>query len=382
MRQLPRQNANDLRATTGAMTPRKQIFILALLGGLLAGGWYWWSGGFALPGTVQTEARKVAKPAPATAVLVEPIQFARNDVVIRAIGTGDAVRSASIFPSVAGEVTAVNFTAGQQVSQGDVLLRLDDKHQRLAVRLAEVAVKEARRQVKRLAQLAPSGVASVARLETAQTELESAKLRLAQAREDLADRAVLAPFDGVIGLSDIERGDRVSDTTRIATLDDRSKILVEFDLPEEYALRIKLGGPVTLRPWTSTVETFPGVIHAIDSRIDQDSRTLRVKARIDNPDGRLRPGTSFRVELAFKGATYPSVREVAVLWSRDGAYVWRVDEDRAEKVYARIVRRDKGRTLVDGPLKAGDEIVVEGVQGLRQGQPVKPAPFSEKGEPE
>ncbi len=70
--------------------------------------------------------------------------------------------------------------------------------------------------------------------------------------------------------------------------------------------------------------------------------------------------------------------EVSVLWSRDGAYLWRVRDGRAEKVFITMVRRDRGRVLVEGPLEAGDLIVVEGVQGLRDGQAVEPRPFAEE----
>ena len=118
-----------------------------------------------------------------------------------------------------------------------------------------------------------------------------------------------------------------------------------------------------------------GAISATASRIDPSSRALKVRARIPNPDESLRPGTSFEVELAFAGRRYPMVREVAVLWSRDGAYLWRAADGKAEKVFVELVRRDRGRLLVDGPLQAGDLIVVEGVQGLRVGQALEPAPF-------
>ena len=176
-------------------------------------------------------------------------------------------------------------------------------------------------------------------------------------------------------MTDIEKGDRVTEDTLIATLDDRSVILVEFNLPEEYAGRIANGDRVTVRPWTMQDREMQGTIFASDSRIDPVTRSLRLKARIADSGDSIRPGTSFQVELAFKGRPYPIVREVAVLWSRDGAYVWRVTENRIEKVFVKIIRRDRGLILVDGPLKIGDLIVVEGVQGLRAGQSVEPQPY-------
>lgn len=348
-----------------------QLLVIGVLAAGLAAGW------LALSGWSDASAPKAETGRQtATRVLVEPVRFAADRVVVRLIGTGEALKSASIYPSVDGEVVEVGFRAEQRVTEGMVLLRLDDKHERLAVELAEVALAEAERQVRRLRKLAPSGAVARARLETTEAERDSARVRLDQARAELDDRTVLAPFDGVIGLSDIEKGDRVDNETMIATLDDRSAILVDFNLPEDYADRARAGDRVAVQTWTTPPQQVDGVIEATDSRIDPVTRTLRVRVRIANPDDRIRPGTSFQVQLAFTGGTFASVREVAVLWSRDGAYVWRAVDGQAEKVFVTVVRRDRGRVLVDGPLEEGDAIVVEGFQGLREGQRVNPADFT------
>jgi len=332
--------------------------------------------GLFLSGAGGAFAQSDAKPkrSKARTVLVEPVRLADDKVVVRAIGTGEALKSAALHPSAAGEVVEVAFKAGQRVAKGAALVRLDDKHQRLAVRLARVQVKEAERQLKRLEKLAPSGAASQARLETAQATLESARLKLDQSKAALEDRTVYAPFDGIIGLTDVSRGDRVTEDALIATLDDRSVILVKFNLPEEYAARVKVGDRVSVRPWSMREQMIEGVIDEAGSRIDPDTRVLTLKARIVNAGGAIRPGSSFEVQIAFTGRRYPLVREVAVLWSRDGAYLWRVKDGKAEKIFVKIVRRDRGRVLVDGPLQAGELLVVEGVQGLRVGQKVKAEP--------
>ena len=352
-----------------AMRLSLQISIVIGLTALLAGS-YW-----LLDNNGKASAGKSSRQATATLVLTETVKFAEDQLLIRAIGTGEALKSASIYPSVAGEVEGVNFVAGQRVQMGDVLVRLDAKHQQLAVKLADVALKETARQVRRLERLAPTGAASVARLQTAQAEHASARLRLDQARASLNDRTVYAPFDGVVGLTDIERGDRVSNQTLIVTLDDRSSILVNFNLPEEFAARLTVGDLITMAAWTDHDTELQGMVHSLGSRIDRVTRTLRVKAVIPNPEDRIRPGSSFDVRLAFKGRRYATIPEVAVLWSRDGAYLWRVTNNKVEKIFVGIVRRDKGRILVDGPLKVGETIVVEGVQGLRPGQLIKTEPF-------
>ncbi len=347
-----------------------QILWLVAIAALVASGWWWFA---EQEGAV---ARDKAKPrrAKATLVLVEPVALATDKRILQAIGTGRSLQSADLYPSVSGEVVKVNFEAEQKVKAGQVLLRLDDEDQRLAVRLAQVAANEAARQMKRLKKLAPSGTVAKARLDTAVAELESAELRLSQAKATLKDRTVFAPFAGVIGLSDIDRGDRVTPDTLIATLDDRSSLFVEFSISEDAAARVRPGDLVAMTAWTLPDRTFTGIVSAMGSRIDPVTRSLRIRAQIANKEDTVRPGTSFAVNVEIAGLRYPAIREVAVLWSRDGAYVWRVVDGKVGKVYVKVVRREGGRVLVDGDLKKGDIIVVEGVQGLRPGRKVKAAP--------
>lgn len=351
---------------------RTQLFITVVLTAITAAGWLSLS---SWEGDAKPADR--GKRAGGTLVMVEPLATANDQLALRVVGSGEALQSAAIHPTVDGKVVEVLFTADQRVQKGEPLIRLDDEHERLAVRLAEVAMKEAKRQADRFKKLAPSGSVPVARLETALAEYESAVVRLEQAKANLADRTVVAPFDGIIGLTNIDVGDRVTDDTMITTLDDRSTLLVEFVVPEEYAARIKVGDPLTVRPWMDQDRAMNGAISAVDSRIDQTSRSLRVQAKIPNPGDTIRPGTAFDVRMAFVGKAYPSVREVAVSWSGDGAYLWRVVDNKAQKVIVKLVRREDGRILIDGPLEVGDPIVVEGVQGLRSGQKLDPKPYSD-----
>lgn len=347
-----------------------QILWLVAIAAMVASGWWWFSE------REGAAARDKAKPrrASATLVLVEPVTLATDKRIVRAIGTGRSRQSADLYPSVSGEVVKVAFEAEQKVKAGQALLRLDDEDQRLAVQLAQVAAKQAKRRFTRLKKLAPSGTVAQTSLDTASADLESAELRLSQARATLKDRTIYAPFDGVIGLSDIDRGDRITPDTLIATLDDRSSLFVEFNVSEDAAARIRPGDKVSMSAWTMPDRTFTGTVSAMGSRIDPVTRSLKIRAQIANKEDAVRPGTSFAVDVTIAGARYPTIREVAVLWSRDGAYVWRVDDGKVDRVYVKVVRREGGKVLVDGDLKAGDVIVVEGVQGLRPGRKVKAAP--------
>ena len=114
-----------------------------------------------------------------------------------------------------------------------------------------------------------------------------------------------------------------------------------------------------------------GVIDAIDNRVDQASRTLRVRARIDNPDDTLRAGMSFSVSVRFPGDTYPTVNPLAIQWSADGSFVWRVQDEKSQRVPVKIIQRNSDKVLVDAKLAKGDALVIEGVQRLRDGGAVR-----------
>ena len=351
------------------MSLRLQFLIVTVLAAVMAAGWWSynsWSG--------VAEAKK-ARRAGTTLVLVDSVTLTDDRITLRLVGTGKAVRSAALHPAVSGEVTAIEFRPQQRVRKGQALIRLDDTHQRLKVQLADVAVTEASRQFQRMQKLAPSGHAAKSRLDVAQAVVDTARIRLQQAKAELRDRTIFAPFAGIVGMTGLNLGDRVTHGTMAVTLDDRSEIIVEFNVPEAHAGKIALGDVVAVKPWAQSYQLIAGTISAMASRIDRTTRSLPMQASIPNQKDQLRPGGSFEVQIDFTGKAYPQVREVAVLWSRDGAYLWRIRDGRAEKVFVRMIRRDGGRVLVDGPLAAGDLVVVEGVQGLRLRQKVKTAPF-------
>ena len=145
------------------MKLRQQIAITTVLAAVVAGGWAWLAGTEDGAESRSNEGKRGA----GTRVFVEPIALVRDRVIVRAVGTGEALKSAAVRPSVAGEVVAVQFKAEQRVVKNAVLVRLDDTHQKLAIRLTEVGLRKARRDVTRLKRLTASGHASRTRLENA-----------------------------------------------------------------------------------------------------------------------------------------------------------------------------------------------------------------------
>lgn len=292
---------------------------------------------------------------------------------VTAIGTAEAMQSVVVFPRSTGMVDEIRFRSGQSVAAGEVLVRLDADAERIALERAEVTLADARAKVERYERLAANSSISSVERDTARSELAAAELAVREARLALDRREVKAPFAGVVGLTAVEIGAMVSATTEIATIDDRSTLKVEFRIPESVAAKASLGQTVTATTPSRPDQTFEGEVTALGSRIEADSRTLVVQATIDNAEDLLRPGMSFLVTLRFDGDARVAVPALSVQWDRDGSYVWRVEDGKVSRVGIAIVERNADQVLVEGPLEAGDTVVVEGVQRLRPGAAIADA---------
>ncbi len=306
-----------------------------------------------------------------TLVATKPVAMATVNDRLNAIGDGEAIRTVTVTPYATGNLTEVLVESGTRVEQGAVIARLDSDEQKIAADQARVTVEAAQQKLKRLENLRSS--TSTADLQDAQTALKAAELALRNAELTLRRRDITAPYSGVVGIISVNPGDYVTTSTAIARIDDRSEILVDYWVPERFAVSVKVGGEVSATAVARPGETFTGTVQAIDNRIDQESRTLRVRARIANPDDVLRAGMSFQVTMRFAGDLYPSVDPLSLQWSADGSYIWRVKGDKVERVPVHIVQRNPDKVLVKAALAEGDAVVTEGVQTLRQGGAVRTA---------
>lgn len=306
-------------------------------------------------------------------VLAAPIMLEAQRIRVEAVGTSRAERSVELYAEAAGEVVAVNFTPGQRVAKNDILLELDARDERLALELAEVRLAEARRLFDRYIASEGRGEATVAAtvVDAARSAVEATRIERDRARVALDDRTVRAPFGGVVGLTDVDPGDRIDPTTLITTIDDRTSLLVRFPVPEAFVGRLSPGDPIEIETWTVGRARASGAIVDVDSRIDPTSRAFNARARVRNPDDSLRPGMSFRVGIDLIGDRWPVVPEVSLLWGADGAYVWVIEDGRAKRIDVAVVQRVKGKVLVDGDLPAGAAVIAEGVQRMRANLPVR-----------
>jgi RND family efflux transporter MFP subunit len=290
---------------------------------------------------------------------------------VAAVGTGRALRSLTLTANVTGIIKSIGFAAGQTVKEGQPLVVLQSEAERIAVRQAQVKLRDAEATLARYQRLTAQNALAKVQLEQARTAVATAKTELEAKQYALKERTIVAPFDGVMGITKLVKGDFLKEGTAIATIDDRSQLIVEFVISERVASQLKLGNPVRLVTPALSGRVFQGKISALDTQVDTASRTLRVHAAVPNPDGRLISGMTFSVSLRIEGRSLPSMPGLAIQWDRNGAYVWRIGgENKAERVGVTIRRRENNMVSVEGKIAAGDKVVIEGHDNVRPGATV------------
>lgn len=309
----------------------------------------------------------------AAKVITAPINFEKKTSRVEAVGTAEAIRSVIVYPAVADKVTAVNFIPGQHVQYQDVLLELDSRRQKVALARVTIQLADAERTVIRLQDIRKKGSIAQSDVDDAITVRDLLNVLLIEVNTELEDRIVRAPFSGVVGLTDVEPGDRIGLQTAITTIDQREQLLINFNAPEAALPILQGNASVELEPWQTQGLRIKANITEVDSRINLLDRSIRVRALLDNKADLYRPGMSFRVILQLVGDAYAVIPEAALMWGATSAYVWLEDNGKAKKVDIQIQQRLSGRLLVSGPLEKKDQLIVEGVQRLRDGQRVKVA---------
>ncbi|TPJ59002.1 efflux RND transporter periplasmic adaptor subunit [Mesorhizobium sp. B2-7-1] len=304
-------------------------------------------------------------------IVASPTGTATINDRLQAIGTGRANATVTVNPYSSGRLTELLVQSGTHVEKGDVIARLDSETEVIARDRAQVAIEDAQSKLDRVKSLRASNAATPVAVADAQVTLANARLALRDAELALERRSVVAPIEGTVGILPIAAGNYVTSQSAIATLDDRSSILVDFWVPERFAAAVKVGAQLSATPLANPNQVYTGTVSAIDNHIDENSRTLLVKATIANPADSLRAGMSFQIGMRFPGDTYPAVSPLAIQWGTDGAYVWAVANGKAKRVPVRIIQRNTETVLIDAPVVSGDMVVTEGTQSVSEGGDVR-----------
>lgn len=313
-----------------------------------------------------------------------------TDLAERIEATGElrAQEQAAIASELAAQVTEILVDEGEPVEEGQVVLELDPERRELEradarARLAEAraSLEERRRDHSRVRSLHAQNIASQAQLDQAATELSLARSRheAAEAQAGVAERVVRdatvrAPFAGLVARRHVSRGEYVQVGQPLFDLVALDPIEAEFHVAERDSARVAQGQEVALSVAPYPKESFAGAVTMIAPTIDPKTRTLRVKAQVDNADGRLRPGLFARVDLGVaQREDVLMVPEEAVLQRADGQVVFRAaPERRVQRVVVTTGAHRDGLVEIASGLAPGDAVVTRGQASLVDGVLVSP----------
>jgi membrane fusion protein (multidrug efflux system) len=320
--------------------------------GVLA--WWQWGG--------EDQARQV-RQRPAAPVTVFEAEARSYRESIPALGTLQAWESIDITTSVSQLVTELSFEDGQQVQAGQVLARLRQGSEQATLSELQARLEDARRELRRLENLAGRNQVAQTELDSGRTAVEVLEFQIKEIRARLADRNVVAPFAGVLGLREVSEGALVAAGQRLTTLDDVSRMRLGFTVPERFLGVLEVGQEV-IATTAAYDRDFTGTLTAIDSRVDPTTRSITARAVIPNDQGLLRPGMLMELDITSEARQVVMVPEESLQSRGARQFVWKVEGDSARRTEVNVGGRLPGWVVINEGLSAGERIVRDGVVRL------------------
>ncbi len=307
--------------------------------------------------------------APASVTLVQ-VRAERVSQKLEALGNARANESVDISTKTSNIVTAVTFRDGERVRRGQVLVQLDNAQARADVAAAQAAVTESESLYNRSAELMHTQALSKSSFDQLEATLKANRARLSAAAARLEDTVIRAPFSGRVGLRRVSVGTLVSPGDVITTLDDTSVIKLDFSVPENFVASLREGLTIRATAPAFPGRSFTGSVSSIDSRVDIATRSVTVRALLANEDGALKAGMFLNVSLANDEREALVIPEEALTPEAERQFVFVVADGKAVRREVRIGGRRPGTVEIIAGLSAGERVVVEGTQKIRDGASV------------
>lgn len=281
-------------------------------------------------------------------------------------GNIQADESVELRSESSGKVIRIFFNEGSKVNQNDLLLKINDQELKAQYDRARARQKLAEEQEYRQRILLKKEAISQQEYDIVFTELQSLKAETELINAQLAKTEVRAPFSGQVGLRMISVGDYITPSTNIAKLVKNDKVKVTFSIPEKYATSMKENAEINFMV-EGDKEKYKAKVYAIEPMIDENTRTLQVRA-IANNNGKLIPGSFSKVELELKeiknAILIPNQSIIPIL---KGKKVYVADKGLAKEVIIETGIRNDQYIQVTSGLKLGDTVVTTGIMSIKNG---------------
>ena len=301
--------------------------------------------------------------------------------VLSAIGSVSAVQGATVATELGGVVSEIKFENGGVAKKGDVIMKLDASQEEALLRSAEAEAELARTDLERTQGLASQKVVSKAELDAAESKFRRLTAIVDQMRSNIRKKTLVAPFDGQLGIRQVNVGQMINAGQQIVPLTSLDPVYVDFALPQQHLSQLTQG--LEVRVWSDAApgREFKGKLTAINSMVDPVTRNVSVQATLENPDHALRPGMFAKTEVEL-----PEKRPAlvipgsAVSYAPFGDSVFVIEKKKDEKtgkesevIRQQFVRVGEARgdfVSITNGLKAGETVVGTGVFKLRNGMAV------------
>jgi membrane fusion protein (multidrug efflux system) len=291
--------------------------------------------------------------------------------LLEVTGTVEANEAVVLRSEVSGLVTSINFKEGSFVNKGTLLVKINDRDIQAQLREAQTKQNLSATTENRAKQLLAKGAISQEEYDASLADLQSLKAQAQLIRAQLAKTAIVAPFSGRIGLRSISAGEYVTPSTVIANLLSTNPVKITFSVPEKYVAQIKTNNEITFKIDGSN-KTFKGKIFAIEPGINQQTRTLQIKALAPNPNNELLPGSFAQIKLSLSvlpnAILVPSEAIIPVL---KGKTVFISKNGVAKQINVEAGTRTADSIVINAGLKVGDTVLTTGSMLLKPNAPVK-----------
>jgi len=321
-------------------------------------------------------------PMPATAVSTAEAREDNWAQSLEAVGTVRAVNGVAVTTQIAGEVKEIRFNSGDIVAKGDVLVLLDDRTDRAQANALQAAAKLATLEYERFERLYKQGSISESELDRKRSERDQAVANAEAQRQIVANKTIRAPFDGRLGIRQVDIGQYVKPGDAIVSLGQLNPIHINFALPEQQISHLDEGLTVAVSVTAYPQRTFEGTINVVESGVDAATRNFNIQATLDNPDHALRPGMFANVRIQLDSATdVVVVPRTAIAYAPYGnaVYVVYETEDKDEEGNAKLAVKKRFVKLgairgdliaVTEGLEPGEKVATSGLLKLRNDAPV------------
>ena len=293
--------------------------------------------------------------------------------IVRSSGTVLASESVDLTAEAAGRIEKIAFTEGAHVKKNDLLVKINDDDLQAQLKKTELQIQLASEQEKRQKQLFDISGISQEQYDIAVSQVNTLKADRENLLALIRKREIRAPFDGRIGLRYVSEGSYVSPTTQIASMQKIDQLKVDFAIPEKYSGQVAVGDAVQFSS-EETKQQFAGRLYAIEPKIDPTTRTLQLRAVVDNRNEKIFPGSYVQIELRLKkimnALMIPTQAVIPVL---KGQSIFVLKNGAAVSVPVKTGTRTAAAVQVTEGLSAGDTVLTTGLMQLRTGMPVNVA---------